>query len=288
MRAQGVWKRPVYSDFPYSFRWKNPQTGEEHIFEPEPLLDDVFVTYLKDIPPYSILIYDEMQEAFDRQGWMSVESKVGMSVYAQIRKKRVTVVGATQFFHYLNPRLNDQVDILIRCQDMRFTPWGIAKGIKRGREALLKSYDLSGAITGRSARHPSNSHWVSGEPYDEELVFTEPYWHSFDTLCITNIQHRFISYQIKKEKREILSDTYTGHSRSQSSKELQVAITTIFNEAVARGEKQLKSGEVLQMLKTDGFRIGFEVMGNQIRDMGIQKNPQTRGGVYYIVKELNV
>ncbi len=281
VRALGVWKRPVLSDFPFSYKWRDPITGEEHVFEPEPLPDDAFVNWLKDIPPYAILLYDEVQEAFDRQAWMTVESRFGMSAFAQIRKKRVTIIGATQFFHYLNPRLNDQVDILVRFQDMRMTPWGISENIERGKEALSEYYDLSGAITGHSARHPTNSRWISGEPYYEELVFTEPFWSAFDTLAVTNIQHRFTSYQVKKEKRVIPQPG--DNSRQQASEELRDALTNIFENARAQGQTRVKAGDVFKMLRADGFQGANSVIGDTVAAMGVKKKEE-RDGFHYLLE----
>lgn len=279
VRALGVWKRPVFSDFPWSYKWK------DNVYEPEVLSDDAFVTYLKDIPPYSILIYDEINEAFDRQQWMTVESRIGMSAFGQIRKKLCTIIGATQFFNYLNPRLNDQTDILIHCSDMRYTNWGEFENLEPGKEALTEYYDLSGRARGKTARHPHNPRWVTGEPYYEELVFTEPYWDAFNTFRLTNIQHRFISYQMKKEKREI---SYGDHNadKDKTLGDLRTGLQGIFNDALANDEEWIKAGTVHRKLQVNGITTDFRTMGEVLRDMGVERTERQTEGYYYKVKQL--
>lgn len=275
--AKQVWKRPVFADFPYS----GDILGEH--FEPKPFPDDAFVTYCKDIPRFAVILVDELQEFFDRQRWMTVEEQMGVSVFQQIRKLGLTIIGATQFFHYLNPRINDQVDWLIRLTDMRLTDWGRGEGIVRGREALAEHYDLGG-IWNPSARHPSNPHWISGEPCDEELIFTEPYWRFFDTTQITAIEHRFISYKIKKEKRDVL----WGDLPKRNDDELEQAVMSIVNETNKNGRESIKAGELLNMLKTDGFDASFPVIGKIMAKFGIEKkfeNKSTGHGFYYQVKD---
>ena len=273
LMAMGVWKRPVFSDFPMA----GDILGVH--YESQPFPDDAFVTYCQGIPRNSFIFVDEFQEFFDRQNWVAVESKLGVSVFQQIRKLGLTVVGATQFLHYLNPRINDQMDILIRCKDMRMTPWGINEGLERGKEALLEYYDLCGAITGTSARNPRNPHWVTGDPYYEELVFTKPYWRFFDTTKMTAIEHRFRRYVMNKEKREIPQpnkpDTQTGQSN-----ELRAAILKIMTGLKEAGAEEVKSGDLFKMVNNDGFNTNVRAMGELVRNMGYKVKAH-RGTFYY-------
>jgi len=286
IRAQGLWNRPVYSDFP----WAGDLFGVH--YEPEPFPDDAFVTYFKGIKPYAVIFTDEIQEFFDRQKWQSVESQQGTSAAMQIRKLGVTIIGATQFFHYLNPRINDQVDLLIRCKDMRFTDWGWQQRIKRGREALLEYYDLCGAFDrGKSARDPRNPHWITGKPFIEELVFTEPYWRFFNTRALTAIEHRFRRYIIKKEERHIMAGDALSHLAGKDTKELATAISAIFEEHRKLGDKELKAESALSMLKNDGFtNLTENTFGKVVKRLGYKKRAISTGPdrgctVYDLFKE---
>lgn len=272
LKSMIQWKRPTFSDFPFA--------GEilGQYFEVQPMPDDIFVTYGRGLPQFPVVITDELQEFFDRQNWASVESKLGVSAFQQVRKLGLTVIGATQFFHYLNPRLNDQVDILIRCNDMRFTPWGIGEDIKRGREALLEYYDLSGSVRGKTARNPSNPHWISGEPFHEELVFTEPYWRFFDTRRLTAIEHRFRRYAIEKE---VVRVDPLGN-RGTAQQDLNPAIDSIFGGLREKGKEHIKALELWNMLKADGFDISMKGLGEFMRDTGYEK-VRLNNGFNYIV-----
>lgn len=277
LHAMAKWHRPVFSDFPMS----GDQLG--HHFESQPFPDDAFVTYCKNIPPNACVFVDEFQEFFDRQNWMSVESKLGTSVFQQIRKLGLTIFGATQFFNYINPRINDQVDILVRCQDMKYTPWGINEQIERGKEAYLEWYDLCGAIKGVSARNPRNPHWVTGEPYYEELVFTKPYWKFFDTRRMTAIENRFRRYIVKKETRAVPGVGQVGVNQNIQPEENKVrdAILDIVAVLKQKGDKEVKSGDLFNMLKNNGFNVNRQQMGYMMRNMGFEVKGEKSHHVYY-------
>ena len=67
--AHFIWRVPVFADFPIA----GIVSGK--YFEVQPLPMDVFLNYGHGIPPGSVLIVDEFQEFFDRQGWQAVAQK---------------------------------------------------------------------------------------------------------------------------------------------------------------------------------------------------------------------
>jgi len=188
-----LWNRPVFSDFPIAGYISG------RYYEVQPLPDDALINYAEELPQNSMLIVDEMQEFFDRQDWSSVRSKFGVSMSQQIRKLGLTIVGAIQFFNYLNPRIVDQVDVMAKCIDLYFTPWGREESIERGVESHVDYYDLSGGITGRSARGEQSRYLISGSPFASEEVYTKALWEYFDTRKLTAVDQRFKRYRIERE-----------------------------------------------------------------------------------------
>lgn len=271
MMALALWHRPVFSDFPLGGKLLGVD------YEADPLPDDALVNYCQGLPDFPVIVLDEAQEFLDRQEWYSTKSKQGISMAQQVRKLGVLIIGATQFFHYLNGRLNDQVDILIRCQDLFYTPWGKAEGIARGREAVLEYYDLSGAITGVTARNTQNTHYISGEPYYEELVFTEPYHRFFDTRRLTAIEQRFKKYQIEKEIVKVRRNG--GRQEMPEGDELGDAIDAVFGHLGFGVE--IDGVELRKMLYTDGFTIGGSALGQKLADMGIRRKSTKQGMRYF-------
>jgi hypothetical protein len=262
LKAQIQWNRPVFSDFPY----KAEICGRTYV--PEPMPDEVFITYGKGLPKNAVILCDEVQEFFDRQAWMTVESKLGVSVFQQIRKLGFLVIGATQFFSYLNTRINEQVDILVRCRDLRLTPWGINEGIQRGREALIEYYDLCGAFDVRgTARSPRNVHFVTGEPFAEELVFTEPFWKFFDSRRLTAIEHRFRRYEMKKERR-VVSTSFGGPECSPELAEKKDAICQLVGDLKGTTNELIRVGQFNDILKSRGYEINMALQSKVMKELG--------------------
>lgn len=275
LKAQIQWNRPVFSDFPY----KAEICGRTYV--PEPMPDEVFVTYGKGIPRNAVLLCDELQEFFDRQSWMSVESKLGVSVFQQIRKLGFLVIGATQFFAYLNTRINEQVDILVRCRDLRLTPWGINEGIKRGREAILEYYDLCGAFDVRgTARSPRNVHFVTGEPFAEELVFTEAFWKFFASDRLTAIEHRFRKYELRKERR-VVSASFGGPECSPREAEAKDAISSLVGELKGTTSELIRCGGFNDILRGRGHNISMALQAKIMKEIGYESFKQGGNNRYW-------
>jgi len=289
MMALSCWDMDVYSDFPIGGKIMGKK------YEVEPLPDDVFINYGNSLKPGLkkkgvMIVADELQEFFDRQNWQAVSSKMGTSMFMQIRKLQLTVVGAIQFFHYLNPRINDQVDILIRCEDLFFTPWGKAQGVIKGTVARLEYYDLSGAITGKTARSPVHYHLITGDPYKREIVYSKAFWEYFDTHRLTALEQRFRTYRIKKEQREVDQPTQvlerSGKRRQQA--ELAGFLASIFNDYSDSGIEQVHAADVKKALHADGFTVNDSVLGNAINALGIQRERDGEHKVVYNVKRIEV
>lgn len=272
MMALASWKRPVFSDFPFG----GDLFGQH--YECEPLPDDALINYCRDLPAYPVIILDEIQEFFDRQDWMSTKSKQGISLAQQIRKLGILIIGACQFFHYLNPRLNDQVDILVRCEDLSFKDYGIREDLRRGRVSILQWFDLSGALTGRSARNEGNYHYVSGEPYIEELVFTEPYWEFFDTRRLTALEQRFMKYVLEKKVMKIPT-TDDEKPRSESD-ELIKTIVDIYDSREDK-TKGILATPFKRMLEADGFRLNTRDLSATLRRLGFSDRGTHHGTEYF-------
>lgn len=266
------WKRPVYSDFPFM-----ADICGQH-FEPEPMPDELFVTYGKGIPRNAVILTDELQEFFDRQNWMSVESKLGVSEFQQIRKLGFLIIGATQYLSYINARVNEQMDILIRCKDLRMTPWGINEGIRRGREALLQYFDCCGAFDVRgSARNIGNPHFITGPPFAEELVFTEPLWRFFDSRRLTAIEHKFRRFVLQKEKVPV---PMLGNNHGTSDIESKEAISDLLSSLRGEQVKEVQSTVFNRMLAESGTNINLNTQRGIIREFGIEVKYK-KDGTYY-------
>lgn len=279
MWSLAVLKRPTFSNFPIGGKIMGKY------YETQPLPDDVFVTYAQDIPPRSILIVDELQEFFDRQDWASVQSKFGQSLFAQIRKLNISIVGALQFFHYLNARIAIQVDLLAKCKDLESTPWGRDHNVGKGVEASVEYFDLAGCFSPerKSARNPGHPHMISGEPYKIEAVYTKAFWEYFDSHKLTSLDQRFRRFYIEKSVQRVSGG---DGQRASGNSELRNYLSDVFFQAAQAGTKELKASQVMDMVQRDGFETSYTEIGELLRRMGIAKHHKrtaTGQGYYYIV-----
>lgn len=279
MWSLAVLGRPTYSNFPIGGRIMGKY------YETQPLPDNVFVTYAEDIEPRSVLIVDELQEFFDRQDWASVQSKFGQSLFAQIRKLNISIVGALQFFHYLNSRIAIQVDLLAKCKDLEFTPWGRDHNLGKGEEAEVEYFDLAGCFSPerKSARNPGHPHMISGEPYKIEAVYTKAFWEYFDSHKLTSLDQRFKRFYIEKTVQKVGVGVGQG---GVTNSELRDYLADVFYQAAQDGVKELKSSQVMDMVQRDGFESNYTEIGELLRRMGIAKHHKRTAkgqGYYYIV-----
>ena len=270
--AHFLWRVPVFADFPIA-----GLVGGRY-FEVQPLPTDVFINYARGIPPGSVLIVDELQEFFDRQNWQAVAQKFGTSMAQQIRHLQLVVVGAMQYINYLNPRINDQIDLMIKCQDLRFTEWGIGSGIWRGKESFLQWFDLCGGIDiNGSARNPFNPHIISGPHYKQTHFYMKAYREYFDTTRLTAIEQRFRQYQIRKEKIPV--DPIGGRVNGADETIVDL-IRMCLDDAANRGKERVSASDILGQLKARGRQMSAVQLGQAISGMSVEKTLK-QGRAFY-------
>lgn len=279
MMARSCWHRPVYSDMPIG----GYICGK--YYEVEPLPNEYFVTYGRKIPRGSVIICDEIGEFFNRQEWYTAESKIGTSMFGQIRKLDHWIFGALQFFHHLNSRVSEQVDVLIRCKDLAKSPWGRDHHVKRGTEALLEWFDLSGWVSpnGKSARNPSQPQLITGLPYKREVIYTKAYHEYFNTKLLVALERKFQTFKIEKTIHKI-------NPMAEQKAELSNWLGNLINDAYLKGKELVKAGDVYAAAHANGFSVSHMEIKNKLNALGIMgqhfaAHPEG-AGIYYLVKEV--
>jgi hypothetical protein len=279
MMAMSCWRRPVFSDTPIGGYVMDKR------YEVEPLPNEYFVTYGRNIPRGSVIIADEIGEFFNRQEWFTVESRLGTSMFGQIRKLDHWIFGALQFFHHLNTGVAEQVDVLVRCKDLAKTPWGRERHLRRGTESLLEYFDLSGWVSpnGKSARNPMHPQLITGLPYKKEVVYVRAYHKFFDTRLLVGLERKFQTFKIKKEVHKI-------NPRGEAKGELTGWLANTINEAKAKGSELIKAGDIYASAHANGFAVSHMEIKNKLNALGItgrhfSAHPEG-AGIYYEVKEV--
>lgn len=278
MQSLSDWRRRTYSNFPIGGYIMGKY------YESEPLPNDVFVTYAKDIPPGSVLVVDELQEFFDRQDWYTVQSKMGTSMFAQIRKLNIIIFGSTQFFSHLNGRIAEQVDYMLQFKDLYFSEWGLKYHIPKGNVAQQNWYNLCGGPPdGKSARNEFHPHLITGKAYRKTTFFAKAYWEYFNSHLLTALNQRFQTFYMEKQKIKV------GDNGGRQPTEAQIAlrsyVVSAFNKLYSERMKKIKAGDLLDMARAKGFDTDFRQLGGLLYNLGIEKE-RTGSGFFYIVKEL--
>jgi len=261
-------------------------------YEVLPLPDNFFVTYGRGVESRSVVIVTELGEYFNNQDWQRLQSKMGVSMFAQIRKLNITIAGDTQFFHHLNPRLAEQVDVLVRCKDLYKDPWGKDHKIGKGEESVLEYYDLSGDIApdGKSARSEFNFQIISGKPYKREVVYTKAYWEYHDSHKLVALDQRFKKFYIEKEKIKVSPLEMSAVDHPSNTRRLRDFLSEIFNSAAQSGITEMVGRNIKDMLYADGFDVGDKEFGLALHNLGIRgiyrKSGEEGPGTYYKVKEI--
>lgn len=290
LEAMSCWKRPTYSDFPIA----GYVMGE--YYEVQPLPNDFFVTYGRTIPRGSIIIVDELKEFFNRQEWFTTESKLGVSLFGQFRKLDFWLFGAMQFFHNLNTSVAQQVDVLIRCQDLHKTGWGHDLNVGKGVETYLNWYDLSGEASpdGKSARADYNPHMITGPAYRNSVVYIKAYREYFDTTRLTALERRFQKFKIQKTEIEVSGDNTRSMTRAQTRHQLKLFLTELVSSFPQEdllidknGNGMIKHGKIGSMVEANGFSVSDKDITACLGGIGLKQTYLRRGpggeGQYYIV-----
>lgn len=279
MMSLALWGRPTYSDIPFG----GYLCGKYYVTEPLP--NNIFVTYAKGVPRGSVIVVDELQEFFDRQDWMTVQSKMGTSAFAQIRKLGLIIFGATQFFTDLNPRIARQVDYLLECQDLHYTPWGRDNDVPKGHVSLQRWYDLSGRH-GKSARSKLNPHMIDGEPYRQTIMNARALWEYFNTLKLTALNQRFQKFQIEREVHKVGGNGQVKGNGNGHRPEVLQFIADYLNDKYEAGQTKVRPNQIVtDALTQEGIDMNYRELGNAARALGVEIK-RIGGTVYYIASPI--
>lgn len=142
------------------------------------------------------IVWDEIDQAADRQDWMATLPKMLVKAVKVFRHRNLSLWGSLQFMDELNIRLYKQADIVIQCRDLAYTPWGKEKHLAGGQVANTVWIDKSGVMTGYSFEE---SHQI----YPMQFM-GERYWHNYQTLHDVDIMEFTKKYRFHREVKEIV------------------------------------------------------------------------------------
>lgn len=140
-------KQKVLSNIPFGYNFYDFVANKKVHLQSEPF--NMEMLYILDSSLFKVWIYiDEIDQWWDRQEWNDGGQKMGNKSTRMLRKRQINIFGTTQSLDWINPRLQFQTDIVIKCRDLVYTPWGKSNHLEPGEVALTQWLDKSGIMTG--------------------------------------------------------------------------------------------------------------------------------------------
>lgn len=184
---------PVYSNYPVGFKFYLGNRRTVYL-ETLPLNMEAMITFDEELR-HSWVFIDEIDIWADRQDWQSVTSRLLAKVFQQIRKKKMSLFATIQDLNWLNKRLQFQADIIIKCREAAFTPWGRANGLEMGEIGFLNFMDKSGVLTGYTFDE-------TGKIF-QRVFKGKKYWNCYNTEYEFDVLASSVQYKLKKTVKEI-------------------------------------------------------------------------------------
>lgn len=184
----------IFSNYPVGFRYY-PGHGLPPVYlQPEPL--NMEALYVMDKGFYHCRIYiDEIDQWLDRQEWMTTTQQILARAVQLIRKRRTSISGTIQSFNWLNSKFQFQTDIVCKCREAAFRPWGRAHNLGLGEVGFTDWIDKSGVMTGYTFEEMQKEYSLTHQ--------SKRLWNCYDTAFEFDPLETSTRYTLKRPKKEI-------------------------------------------------------------------------------------
>lgn len=128
---------------------------------------------------YGLVYIDEINFWADARRAMS-NKNIRLGDFAQqLRKRHLSMIYTVQDEDWIDSRLRQQTDIIVFCNDIERTEWGMDEGMERGMMFSCVVLDVSGLLTGVQYKHSRES--------DTYMVHAKPFWNVCDSYHIVDV-----------------------------------------------------------------------------------------------------
>jgi hypothetical protein len=114
-----------------------------------------------------------------------------------IRKRKMSITGTIQSFQWLNSKFQFQTDIVVKCRDAAFTPWGRSRHLALGEATFTDWQDKSGVLTGYSFEESGKK--VSATFQGKRV------WNCYDTTFEFDPTVTSTRYKIKRPSKNLVA-----------------------------------------------------------------------------------
>jgi len=184
----------IWSNYPVKGLWTPPGQKKAVILESQPLDLERLIMWDDEFCD-GVIFFDEIDQVADKQDWQSLVGKLLTAGVQMFRHRNLSLYASIQSLNWLNSRLQWQADVIIKCRDLSFTPWGKEKHVQPGEVANTTWIDKSGIMTGASFEE-------NGMFYPLQF-YGKRYWGSYSTHHEFNIIEYKRKYKLNLEAVEI-------------------------------------------------------------------------------------
>jgi hypothetical protein len=256
----------VWTNYPVAFYYNSPIEKRVVRLESEPLNLEALMLWEDDFCNGWVFI-DEMDQWFDRQEWNTTAAKLTNKGMTQIRKKKLSICGTIQNLEWLNNRGNFQVDIIVQCREMVFTPWGRKMKFKPGQCSSLVFLDKSGVCTGYKYDETHQSYKM--------LFWGERFWDTYDTNFQYNPLENSVKYKLKVPTKIIEVGGQDGDIQGAWNSDQADPDVTLFSHMVRDymddGVTTVSKEDLWTRAREMGWNGEFWKAGQILRKLGVSK-----------------
>ena len=237
-------KMTAWSNYPYKALWK-PQNV---MLEPQKLDIDKLITWRPEFHD-GIIFFDEIDQVADRQDWQGTLSKLLNAGVQIIRHRNLSMIVSVQSLSWLNARLQWQADVIVKCRDLAFTPWGRSKHLLPGEVMQTNWIDKSGVLTGTSYEE-------SFKTYPMQF-FGKRYWNAYSTQHEFDIMDYKTKYKLKANVREIsaVDDSEIEEQLQEQDTMLNNIVSGVLQNAIYQRKDKVPLSDVYKQVKAVGVKI---------------------------------
>lgn len=135
---------------------------------------------------------------------MDTRNRLINSCVRQVRHRNLDFWCTAKHFLRIDRYLREEVDVLVVCNDLAYSPWGRRLHLPGGCQVHALYFDLSGMITGKST-YPfiGKANTVdTRRAYKDVLIHGRPYHDCYDTREIVSLEEAFTGVSVRFKKRQ--------------------------------------------------------------------------------------
>ncbi len=252
---------PVWSNYPISFEG----------YHSLPLDKEAIYRFSQDLR-FGFVAIDEFQLWLDSRRSMTTGNALINAMFAQIRKRSLSLMGTVKNFHWLDVRVRYETDIVCDCRDASKEQGGHELGIKKGELFFLYWRDMSGSVTGRQ-------YYEQPITYFELLTHADRFWHIYNTF---EEYDTISAFQKVKVEGEV---THIGSRSGDDGDNRGNPLAPIVEKLRAEGITRIASDDFWSKVRDAGIDKSPAQLHSLslLRELGVEKRRTVRGMVYAFV-----